>query len=138
MLLNMKKPQPPESQINLLLTDLLYPSESDEPLTWVTCYLGQPEPLIVSQLTDWLMLPPNVLVEERPEADFWRVAVVEDWFGEDEKKRAEQFQRVKQFIESQFTDRQFFRVGQIEIDIYLLGKTPEGKRAGLKTKVIET
>ncbi len=127
-----------DPQLNPLLTDLLYPSESDEPVGWVTCYLGQPEPLIVSQLTDWLMLPPNVLVEERPEADFWRVAVMQDWYGEDEKKRAEEFQRVKQFVENQLTDRQFFRVGQIEIDLYLLGKTPEGKRAGLKTKVIET
>jgi hypothetical protein len=127
-----------EDQINPLLTDLLYPSESDEPVTWVTCYLDQSEPLIVSQITDWLMLPPGVLVEERPEANFWRVAVMEDWYGEDEKKRAEQFQRVKQFVESQLTDRQFFRVGQVEIEIYLLGKTPEGKRAGLKTKVIET
>ena len=134
----MKNPQPPENQENTLLTDLLYPSESDEPVTWVTCYLGQPEPLIVSQITDWLMLPPSVLVEERPETDFWRVAVMEDWYDEGQKKRAEQFQRVKQFVENQLTDRQFFRVGQVEIELYLLGKTPEGKRAGLKTKVIET
>ena len=134
----MKETQPPENQINSLLTDLLYPSESDEPVTWVTCYLGQPEPLIVSQITDWLMLPPGVLVEERPETDFWRVAVPEDWYDEEQKKRAEQFQRVKQFFENQLTGRQFFRVGQVEIDLYLLGKTPEGKRAGLKTKVIET
>ena len=134
----MENPQPLESQANAMLTDLLYPSESDEPVTWVTCYLGQPEPLIVSQITDWLMLPPGVLVEERPEADFWRVAVLEDWYDEEQKKRAEQFQRVKQFLDSQLTDRQFFRVGQVEIELYLLGKTPEGKRAGLKTKVIET
>lgn len=134
----MKNSRPPENQSNPLLTNLLYPSESDEPVTWVTCYLGQPEPLIVSQLTDWLMLPPGVLVEERPETDFWRVAVMEDWYGEDEKKRTEQFQRVKQFVESQLTDRQLFRVGQVEIELYLLGKTPDSKRAGLKTKVIET
>jgi Nuclease A inhibitor-like protein len=134
----MEETQTLDLQIQPLLADLLYPSESDEAVMWVTCYLGQPEPLIVSQITDWLMQPPGVLVEERPETDFWRVSVIEDWFGEDEKKRAEQFQRVQQFIENHLTDRQFFRVGQIEIDLYLLGKTPDGKRAGLKTKVIET
>ena len=48
-----------------LLMDLRYPSESDEPLEPVTCYLDQEEPLTVSQIKDWQMLPPSVYVEEQ-------------------------------------------------------------------------
>ena len=54
-----------------LLTDLLYPSESDEPIEAVETYLNMAEPLTVSHIKDWLMLPPSDYVEEQPEADFW-------------------------------------------------------------------
>ena len=49
---------PLSDQINPLLTDLFYPSESDEPIETITCYLKQAEPLTVSQIKDWQMLPP--------------------------------------------------------------------------------
>ncbi|MEZ0486338.1 nuclease A inhibitor family protein [Fibrella aquatica] len=137
----------PESQFTLfaqqvtpLLTDLLYPSESDEPLELVETYLRMAEPLTVSHMKDWLMLPPSNYVEEITEAEFWEpVVTVEDWFGEEEKVKTAQFQTLKTYLETTLNDRQVFRVGQTEIDVYLLGKQKEGEpRVGLKTKVIET
>ncbi|WP_420146584.1 nuclease A inhibitor family protein [Spirosoma sp.] len=126
-------------QITPLLTDLLYPSESDEPLEAVTCYLKQSEPLTVSQIKDWQMLPPSIYVEEMPEADFWEpVTTEQDWYEEEEKTRAKKFQALKQFIEAQLTVRQVFRVGESEMDIYLLGRQADGERAGIKTKVVQT
>ena len=84
------------------------------------------------------MLPPAVSVEERPEADFWQpVTVNEDWYGDDEKARTAKFEQLQKAVEP-LTDRQLFRVGQTEIDLYLLGRVPDGSRAGLKTKVVET
>ena len=125
-------------QISPLLTNLLYPSESDEPVEWVTCYLKTADPLTVSQIKDWLMLPPSVAVEERPEADFWQpVTVNEDWYGDDEKARMATFVTLKDTLEA-LPDRQFFRVGETEIDLYLLARLTDGSRAGLKTKVVET
>lgn len=126
-------------KITPLLTDLLYPSESDEPLEPVTCYLDQEEPLTVSQIKDWQMLPPSVYVEEQPEADFWEpVTTQQDWYGEDEKRRTEKFQDLRKFMEQQLTVRQVFRVGEAEMDVYLVGRTESGERAGLKTKVVQT
>jgi hypothetical protein len=63
---------------------------------------------------------------------------MEDWFDEEEKAKAAQFQKLKEVIEATLNDRQVFRVGQTEIDVYLLGKPKEGPRVGLKTKVVET
>lgn len=126
-------------QVAPLLTDLLYPSESDEPIKPVETYLRMAEPLTVSHMKDWLMLPPSNYVEEITEVEFWEpVITVEEWFEEEEKANAAQFQKLKELIEKTLTDRQVFRVGKTEIDVYLLGKPTEGARVGLKTKVVET
>lgn len=121
------------------LTDILYPSESDEPLEPVTCYLDQEESLTVSQIKDWQMLPPSIYVEEQPEADFWEpVTTQQDWYGAEETERTGKFQALREFIEHTLTARQVFRVGEAEMDVYLLGRTESGERAGLKTKVVQT
>ena len=126
-------------QINPLLTDLLYPSESDEPLEVVTCYLKQAEPLTVSQIKDWQMLPPSVYVEEIPESDFWEpVTTEQNWYEEEEKARTKKFQELKQFLENQLAVRQVFRVGESEMDVYLLGRQTDGERAGIRTTIVQT
>ena len=126
-------------QVTPLLTDLLYPSESDEPLEPVETYLKMAETLTVSHIKDWLMLPPSHYVEEIPEADFWApVVTIEDWFGDEEKANAAQFQKLKKTLDILLTEHQVFRVGQTEMDVYLLGKPKEGPRVGLKTRVVET
>lgn len=129
---------PSADQITPLLTGLLYPSESDEPVEWVACPLKTEGPLTVSQLKDWLMLPPAVYVEERPAAEFWQpVTTVEDWYGDDEKKRTATFSELKTALQT-LTEQQVFRVGDTEIGLYLLGKIDDGSRVGLKTNVVET
>jgi len=130
---------PFEQTVTPLLTNLLYPSESDEPLQSVSCYLNQPESLTVSQIKDWQMLPPSVYVEERPETEFWEPVVTEqDWYGDDENARTASFQKLHTFITTTLSNRQVFYVGQSEIDVYLLGQLSTGERAGIKTNVIQT
>lgn len=126
-------------QVTPLLTDLLYPSESDEPIEPVETYLKMAGPLTVSHIKDWLMLPPSRYVEEITEAEFWEpVTAIEDWFSEEEKEKAARFQKLQKTLDILLTERQVFRVGKTEIDVYLLGKPKEGPRVGLKTRAIET
>jgi len=128
-----------QDQVTKLINDLLYPSESDEPLAYVTCYLKQEAPLTVSQIKDWQMLPPEVFVEEIPEADFWEPVVTgQDWYGDEEKARTEKFQQLKTLLETELTVRQVFRVGEGELDVFLLGRQADGERAGLQTKIVQT
>lgn len=122
-----------------LLTDLLYPSESDEPIEVVTCYLKQADSLTVSQIKDWQMLPPSIYVEEIPEADFWEPVVTEqDWYGDEEKARTAAFQKLNELITSSLTVRQVFRVGESEMEVFLLGRQAGGDRVGVKTKIVQT
>ncbi|GAB4043540.1 nuclease A inhibitor family protein [Spirosoma jeollabukense] len=126
-------------QISPFLTGLLYPSESDEPLAPITCYLKQAEPLTVSQIKDWQMLPPSIYVEEMPENDFWEpVTNEQDWYTDEEKTRTAKFQQLKQFLEKELTVRQVFLVGETELDAYLLGRQADGERVGIKTKIVQT
>lgn len=128
-----------ESQVTPLLENVLYPSESDEAVTFVTCYLKQEEPLTVSQIKDWLMLPPSVYVEETTTDWFWEpVTTEQDWYGEEEKSRTAAYRQIQEAL-APLTGCQVFRVGDTEVDVYLLGRLPDGSgRAGLKTRVIET
>ncbi|GAB3552033.1 nuclease A inhibitor family protein [Spirosoma fluminis] len=128
-----------EEQLRPLLVDLYYPGESDEPVDVVTCYLRQAEPLTVSQIKDWQLLPPSIYVEEIPETEFWEpVSTDEAWYDDEEKARTAKFQQIRQVMESELSVRQVFRVGETEIDVYLLGRQANGERVGIKTKIVQT
>ena len=126
-------------KITPLLTDLFYPSESDEPLEPVTWDIDQAEPLTVSQIKDWQLVPPATFVEERPEAEFWEPVITEqDWYGDDENARTADFRKLHDFITATLTNRQVFYVGETEIDVFLLGQLQTDEWAGIKTKVVQT
>ena len=85
------------------------------------------------------MLPPDIFVEERAEEDFWApVTTEQDWYEAEEKTRVDQFKQLRQLVEAELTDRQVFYAGNVEIDVYLLGKQATGDRAGSHTKIIQT
>ncbi len=125
--------------VDPLLTDLLYPSESDEPVTFVTCYLAQEAPLTEVQIKEWQMVPPSVYVAEGSVDDFWApILTDEDWYGDDEKKRTATFRKLKAILDAQLTGQQVFRQGKTEITVYLLGRLTDGTRAGIQTTVVES
>jgi hypothetical protein len=78
-------------------------------------------------------------VEEMPEADFWEpVTTQQEWYEEEEKKRTATFQALKEVVDQTLTVRQVFRVGETEMDVYLLGRQESGDRVGIRTKVVQT
>jgi hypothetical protein len=122
-----------------LTNELYYPSESDEPVEYIEFTYQADSPLTVSQVKNLLLIPADIFVEEIPENEFWEpVLTDQDWFGEEEKAVLSRFKELQQEVERQLTDRQIFRGGRIEIDVFLLGRKPDGSWAGLKTRVVET
>jgi hypothetical protein len=82
---------------------------------------------------------PDAPVEERDFADFFaRLTRIQDWFGDEEKQTAAKFARLKELLERNLKDVKVFKVGRIEVDIYIVGLDDEGKLAGIKTKAVET
>lgn len=126
-------------EVTNLLSNLLYPSESDEPLEWIEIAQELPSPLTTNDLLVHLSLPEGTIIEETSVEHFWNpVTTFEDWYGDEEKQITEQFLQAKALVETHLKNFQAFRVGQTEIDLYLLGLAANGHWAGLKTKVIET
>lgn len=69
---------------------------------------------------------------------FYRPTKIEDWFGDEEIETAQKFSALQKLIESSLQNIKVFRVGEIQIDVYIVGVDAEGNFAGLKTTAIET
>ena len=78
-------------------------------------------------------------VEERGFAEFFaRLTEIQDWFGDEEKKTAQKFVRLKELMEKNLKDLKVFKIGKIQLDIYVVGLNAESKLTGIKTKAVET
>ncbi|MDO1445716.1 nuclease A inhibitor family protein [Rhodocytophaga aerolata] len=131
-----------DNQIKQLLTDaskdLLYPSESDYPFDYVEWETGN-EKLTKKRIRQLTGKAGKEPVKSVSLEDFFKQVTEEkDWYGEEEKATAERFRKLQQVLENNLTHVRVFKVGKIEIDAYIVGKTNEGKCAGLSTKVVET
>ena len=115
---------------------MLYTSESDYPFD------------VFSWQTDTLT-PEQVLIEtkhpEKTPIQVWdldkffaQATEEKDWHGSKEKETVAQCKHLVHTLQTTLSDIQVYRVGEIELDIYIVGKTPEGSLAGLSTKVVET
>ena len=62
----------------------------------------------------------------------------QDWWGEEERAVAAKFQALVKFLKENLSDVKVYRVGGVEADVYVVGKTASGGFAGVKTKVVET
>jgi hypothetical protein len=62
----------------------------------------------------------------------------EDWHGDEEKEMVAKFKALVQTIKLNLANPIVYRLGEIEIDVYIIGETPSGALAGLSTKVVET
>ncbi len=117
-------------------TDLEWSSESDYPFELVTW------------APDTAMTPTALFSDvDRPELPiesitlndlFAPVIAVEDWYEAEELAVVDRYKVLLESIESNLAEVQVFRVGEVEIDIYIIGKTPAGDIVGLKTRSVET
>ena len=78
-------------------------------------------------------------VEERGFAEFFaRLTKLQDWFGDEEKETAQKFVRLKELLEKNLRDLKVFKIGKIQLDVYVVGLDAENKLIGIKTKAVET
>lgn len=81
----------------------------------------------------------GIKIEETTlEKFFYRPTKIEDWFEDEETKTAQKFSDLQKLMESNLQNIKVFRVGEISIDVYIVGVDADGNFAGLKTTVIET
>ncbi len=78
-------------------------------------------------------------VEELVPAEFFaQLTQTKDWFGEREKDRATRFAGLYTALTEELRELHAFRIGQIQIDIFVVGIDSAGRLAGIRTKAVET
>jgi Nuclease A inhibitor-like protein len=117
-------------------TDLLWSSESDYPFEIVSWELGIE--LIPSDLFSNIY-DTDLTIESISLTDLFEpVLTIEDWYEDAELALVDRYTNLLDSINTNLSEVQVFRVGEVEIDIYIIGKTPTGDIIGLKTRSVET
>ena len=117
--------------------NMTYMSESDYPLT-VVSYEGQGAPT-AAKLRQLTGTPSTALVEERSFDDLMdRLGEVYDPADPYAVEYAARWNALRAVLEENLTDLTVIRIGEISIDVYIVGKSACGDLVGIKTTSIET
>lgn len=118
---------------------LFFMSESDFPLETVAFKPEKPDAPVTENLLQYLEQPVATNVEQQELSYFLRNQTRDlPEFGEEEKARAQKFRDLEALLKQEIPDVAVFRVGQRQVDAFIIGKLADGTLGGLKTKLIET
>ena len=135
----MKKSLPPEDdfqhQIEKAVRDLYYISETDSE---VFPFVGERATSVsVEEILG--QIGRNDPVEQRDFEDFFkRLTEMQEWFGDEETNTANKFLQLKKILLKNLKDIKVFKIGKIEVSIYIVGINSENVLAGVWTKAVET
>jgi len=115
---------------------LTFMSESDYPFEVFNWGAAEPTQDFLRGLTGEAS---DVPVETTTAADFFRVAASEaEWKNAEQLTAARKFQTLLRLLEQNLTDLKVFRVGAINIPVYVAGRAASGNWLGVSTRVVET
>ncbi|MGK7950260.1 MAG: nuclease A inhibitor family protein [Xenococcaceae cyanobacterium] len=69
---------------------------------------------------------------------FARVTEEKDWYEEEEIAECKRYRELVKLLKTHLTDIKVYRVGEVEVNCYVLGQTESGSIAGLSTMMVET
>lgn len=123
------------TQLSQAIEGLLWLSESDYPFT--TIYLENIDN-IEPKLLELTHSNPETKLETREIDNFFNRVVQEDNWDESELEECQRYQALVELLKTHLQNIQVYRVGECEIQVYILGKTESGSIVGLSTIVVET
>ena len=78
-------------------------------------------------------------VEERDFDEFFeRLTKIQDWFEEEETEKANRFAYLRNLLKNNLRDLKVYKVGEIQIRIYVAGLDAEDDLFGIQTEAVET
>ena len=118
---------------------LLFRSESDYPFEPFTHENPTHGPLAVPELLSWLGKPADTPVERQELAYFFRNHTREaPGASAAQTDLAHRFQQLQHVLAETLHEPAVYRVGQMQVQAYLIGQDPAGNFAGVTTTLIET
>jgi len=124
-------------QIKKVAEGLYYISETDAE---IFPFIGnKAQAVTVEEILKETESAADTAVEERDFNEFFaRLTEMQDWFGEEETAVADKFAELKKLLEENLKDIQVFKIGKIQLNIYVVGLDSESNLIGIKTKAVET
>jgi Nuclease A inhibitor-like protein len=129
-------------QLQHAVSRLLWTSESDYPFE---AFMWEIDPSLTgNSLTPQQLLqhtghtpdtPVQTLELHRFFAPF---AQIQDWHDTSQAEEVPQYQALVKLLQTHLETVSVYRLGTVVIEIYIVGKTPEGNWVGLSTKAVET
>jgi hypothetical protein len=111
---------------------LLFMSESDHPLV----YFELDKAAGVEQKLRTMSEHKDGQIEVQELEYFFR-NMTKEREGEDHSV-AKRFQQLEKILKQELKNIKVYRVGEIQVDAFILGERPDGSITGLRTKLIET
>lgn len=120
-------------RLQSLVADLWYPSETDAPVTVVVWPSPWPKGVL-----NPLEAGSSTITEHPPEQFFQPILKQPFWHSAQGEHLAQRYHAIQDFLRNTLADLRTYRVGQVEIALYLVGQHPSGVWVGLQTQVVET
>jgi hypothetical protein len=127
----------PETALEQVAQGLLFPSESDAPLAlfrWPGADEPSPAALLACEGR-----PPETPVEiSTVESELGPLTTAAPGADARDQADAARWKALVETLQRELTDLRVYRVGCVDIDVYVLGRAPSGAWLGYKTHAVET
>lgn len=125
------------SALKKATSGLLFQSEADYPYKAVQVDVeGR---LTANDILRLKQYPPGTPVKTLKLEQFFAGAVEEkDWHGPEELSSVQKHRELVDTLRALLSGIKVYKVGKINMDVYVIGKTKEGSYAGVSTKIVET
>ena len=126
-------------QLKQACNKLLWISESEYPFE-VFCWQNQTaSDLTHEKLLDFTHHSTDTIVKTDDFDSFFEVVTQpQDWYGDEEIATMKQYQQLVATLKQRLNNLKVYRLGEINLDIYIVGQTPDSHLAGIATKAVET
>jgi hypothetical protein len=125
-------------ELQQAINGLLYSSESDLPFEGV--HWARQEPTLTdTDLRSLVGKSPDAHVEEVGLDEFFHDLIQDqEWHDAEDKMTVERYRNLLAVLKKKLKDPKVFKIGEVKIDIFIVGRTTDGEWAGIKTQAVET
>ena len=124
-------------QLKLATKDLLWLSESDYPFQ--VYYFQNAAKFSTNKLLQEHNFPPETKIAIKQFLSFFASAIREEvWHDESDKVEARRYQSLVNLMSESLTNIKVHLLGEVEIEVYILGETVHNAIAGITTKIVQT
>jgi hypothetical protein len=118
---------------------LIYRSEADYPFEVISWPREEVKELDSKTLLRYEKYPPGTRVKMLDFDFFFEVPTTpEEWHDAEERKQVSRYQQLVKLLKDNLSDLRVFKVGEVQVDIYVGGRSETGDWVGLYTNSVET